>query len=92
MKDIALPYLGLDVDFCEQDGRIGVARLNEFDDPIWLSPREFAVALLFDGATTAAQADAAVRESPSGKCESGFSIQVVSRLQQAGLCVRLDEM
>jgi hypothetical protein len=92
MKDIALPYLDLDVDFCDQDGRIGVARLNEFDDPIWLSAREFAVALLFDGATTAGEADAVLCESRSDKCESGFAIQVVSRLQQAGLCVRLEEM
>jgi hypothetical protein len=67
------------------------ADVCQADDRIWLSPREFAV-VLFDGATTAGEADAVVCESPSGKCESGFSIQVISRLQQAGPCVRLEEM
>jgi hypothetical protein len=62
-----LPYLDFDVDFFLTNGHVTVARLNEFSETIKMSPTEFSLALLFDGATTAREAERFVYGSQSKK-------------------------
>jgi len=75
-----LPYLDFDVDFFMGDDRFFLARLNEFAEPIEVSPREIRLALLFDGKTT-------VREAQ--KIGAGVD-KLVTRIGRAGLTVSLD--
>jgi hypothetical protein len=88
--DIPLPYLKLDVDFSEHNGRVSIGRLNEFDDPLDLSSREFRIMPLFDGLTTAREAEIAVCGAFSGELEQGFVDRVISRLARAGLSITLE--
>jgi hypothetical protein len=85
--DAPLPYLDLDVDFLESDGQVFLARLNEFDDPLSLSPREFAITLMFDGVTTAREAEILVCGACADDVERRIVDGVVSRVAQAGLSV-----
>jgi hypothetical protein len=78
--DICLPHLNLDVDFSAHDGRVILGRLNEFGDPLDLTPHEFEIALLFDGATTAREA------------EQRLVDQVMIRVAAAGFSVAPDVM
>lgn len=61
--DRPLPHLDLNVDFQFADGGVAVARLNDFSETLRLSAREFALTLLFDGTTTAREAEAVVYAS-----------------------------
>jgi hypothetical protein len=82
-----LPYLDFDVDFSLGERTVTVARLNEFDAAIELSPREFAVALLFDGTTTARGAEAAVYGARRGKARPIDIDRLLSQLALAGFSV-----
>ncbi|ABD89412.1 hypothetical protein [Rhodopseudomonas palustris] len=55
-----LPHLQFDVDFFLVDGRVTVARLNEFGEALDVLPREFALVLLCDGTTTVHEAEMVV--------------------------------
>jgi hypothetical protein len=82
-----LPYLDLDVDFLLAEGRVALARLNEFSEAVEMSPREFILALLFDGETTARQAEIAVFGSGSDGEGARVVKRLASRLERAGLSV-----
>jgi hypothetical protein len=84
-QDTPLPYLDLDVDFSERDGQVSIGRLNEFDDPLDLSLREFEITLLFDGLTTAREAEIAVCGDYSDEAEQRLVDGVISRVARAGL-------
>lgn len=75
-----LPCLDFDVDFFMGDDRFFLARLNEFAEPIEVSPREFRLALLFDGKTTISEAQ---------KIGAGIE-KLATRIGRAGLTVSLD--
>jgi hypothetical protein len=81
--DIPLPYIDLDVDFAFSNGRVTLARLNEFGETIDLAPRELAVALMCDGTTTIREADAFLQAGGGGL----GAARVLSRLEQANLTV-----
>lgn len=66
-RETPLPYLDFDVDFFLTNGHVTVARLNEFSEALKMSPTEFSVALLFDGATTAREAERFVYGSRQSK-------------------------
>ncbi|XXX81452.1 hypothetical protein WMF30_22095 [Sorangium sp. So ce134] len=85
-RDVALPYLDLDVDFHELEDRVIVARLNEFGETVELSTREFAVTLLFDGITTAREAELAVVGAAGAEGESRHVDRVVDKMTRAGFC------
>jgi hypothetical protein len=85
--DVLLPCLDFDVDFVLGEDRVMIARLNEFGDPLELRPRELALVLLCDGATS-------VRESEAFLCGSGddgvtpaLRDHVLSRLAAAKLMI-----
>lgn len=82
-----LPYLDFNVDFVLGEDRVTIARLNEFGETLEMSPREFALTLLFDGATTAREAELAVYGPRRGATRPGVVARLVSRVTQAGLCV-----
>jgi hypothetical protein len=85
--DAPLPYLDFDVDFFLADERVTVARLNEFSETLEMSAREFAVALLFDGTTTAREAEMAVYGPRSDEAESRVIDQLIAEVARAGLSV-----
>lgn len=76
-----LAALDHDVDFHLGRGDALLARLNEFEAPVPVTPRELAAALLFDGATTAAQVAALVGEDGGGDAVAALH----ARLTAAGL-------
>lgn len=82
LDDSPLPCLDFDVDFFLSDEQISVARLNEFNDPIEMSPAEFSLSLFFDGTTTASEAARIVYGS---RARSNVVDQLVSRVVGAGL-------
>jgi hypothetical protein len=55
--DTRLPYLELDVDFQLFDDGVAIGRLNELGASNTLSSNEFLLMLLFDGSTTAREAE-----------------------------------
>jgi len=75
-----LPCLDFDVDFFETTEAVYLARLNELDEALALSPRDFAVALLFDGVTTVREVESAIL----GATDVGG---VVDRVAEARLSV-----
>jgi hypothetical protein len=80
-----LPHLDLDVDVVPGDGGgAQAARLNAFGTPLQLSPRELALALLFDGATTPNEAEAAVCGA-AGAHGNGPAHALASRFSAANL-------
>lgn len=72
----ALAPLDFDVDFALCGDRFLVARLNEFEEAVELTPQEFVLALLFDGRMTATEADRTVDGTPNG----GGAARLVERL------------
>jgi hypothetical protein len=90
--DICLPHLNFDVDFWAHDDRVILGRLNQFDEPLALTPHEFEIALLFDGATTAREAELVVRGAYAGKAEHRLVDQVMVRVAAAGFSVGPDVM
>jgi hypothetical protein len=86
-RDAPLPYLDFDVDFFLREGRVTIARLNEFDVTLQMSPREFALMLLFDGATTPREAERFVYGSRRSQARSSVIDQLVSQVTRAGLSV-----
>ncbi|HEX2091046.1 MAG TPA: hypothetical protein VHG28_01540 [Longimicrobiaceae bacterium] len=83
--DTLLPHLDLDVDFLLADGGALVARLNSFGTPLRLSPPEFALALLFDGVTTAREAEVVVCGTDSRVPGTGPAHELVSRIMATNL-------
>ena len=71
-----LPTLDFDVDFLLADGRVTVARLNEFGETVSMSMHEFALCLLFDGTTTAREAEFVVY----GSHGDGAVTSIINRL------------
>ncbi|MDB5656508.1 MAG: hypothetical protein JWQ94_4121 [Tardiphaga sp.] len=90
--DICLPHLNLDVDFAAHDGRVILGRLNEFGEPLDLTPHEFEIALLFDGATTAREAELAVRGAYAGDATQRLVDRVMVRVAAAGFSVAPEVM
>lgn len=84
-RDPPLPYLDFDVDFFLAEGRVIIARLNEFDKTLKMSPREFALTLLFDGTTTAREAEIIVYGARRSKARSNAIERVISQVALAGL-------
>jgi hypothetical protein len=87
--DFTLPYLELDVDFFLTEEGVKVARLNEFIEPLEMSAREFALILLFDGTTTAREAEIVVYGYCSNDEESRNVDRLVSQVVRAGLSLLL---
>ena len=82
-NDSPLPYLDFDVDFFLEEGRVTIARLNEFDRVLKMSRREFALALLFDGATTAREAEITIYGDGRSKRRTSAIERLASRLAVA---------
>lgn len=53
----ALPFLDFDIDFSIAPDAVYLGRLNDFGDPLVISRSELDAALLFDGETSAGEAD-----------------------------------
>lgn len=85
--DSPLPYLDFDVDFFLNDGRVTLARLNEFGETIEMSPREFALTLLFDGTTTAREAELVFDGNGRGRARPGAVERLLSRVARTGFSV-----
>ncbi|HXA16681.1 MAG TPA: hypothetical protein VN380_06810 [Thermoanaerobaculia bacterium] len=85
-SEAALPYLDFDVDFVLSETGAALGRLNEFGEPIELPPCEFAVALFFDGITTARDAATRVYGSSAKKVLKNVD-NVLSRITEAGFTV-----
>lgn len=64
-EDSSLPYLDFDVDFCLEDGLVTLARLNDFGERVSMTRQELILCLLFDGTTTAREAEIVVYGSHS---------------------------
>jgi hypothetical protein len=84
--DCPLPYLDFDVDFFLGEDRVTIARLNEFDETVDISQREFDLILLFDGTTTGREAEHVINGARRGKVGSNVVDELVSRINRAGLC------
>jgi len=84
-REPPLPCLDFDVDFFIAGRHVTAARLNEFDETLEMTPREFALALLFDGTTTAREAELLIYGSRRGKNSARTIERLVSRVTQAGL-------
>ena len=89
-REAPLPYLDFDVDFFLEARRVTIARLNEFGETIELSPREFALTLLFDGETTASEAESIVSGSLRGKSGTVVTERLVAQVAGAGLSFSLN--
>lgn len=79
-----LPHLDLDVDVVLADGGGHVGRLNAFGTPLPLSAHELRLTLLFDGTTTAAEAEAVVCGAAAGET-FGPARELASRISAANL-------
>ncbi len=86
-KSPLLPQLEVDVDFAFVEGGVAVARLNEPGVPLRLSGREFALLLLFDGQTSAAEAMSALGEREGSPLSEDEIASVAKLAVRAGLCV-----
>lgn len=84
LQDVQLPYLDFDVDFLLTNGHVTVARLNEFSETLKMSARDFSLALLFDGTTTAREAERFIFGTKRGK---GAVDDLVSQVVRAGFGV-----
>lgn len=85
--DVSLPLLDLDVDFAFGEGRVTLARLNEFGESVELAPSELAVALLCDGTTTVREAEAVMQAGGARAAGGDHASKLLSRLEQASLTV-----
>ena len=81
-----LPFLDLDIDYMLHDGAVAIGRLNDFGQPLTLTPREFDLCLLFDGTTTAQEAERAVYGDDDAT-DGGIAERLANRLAQANLSV-----
>lgn len=88
-RRVPLPCLDLDVDFFAADGKVTIGRLNEFGQTLELSPQEFEVTLLFDGMTTAGEANSAIYGA-SDEAEPVAIHRLVERIARANLSVPVD--
>lgn len=79
-----LPSLEFDVDFSFSDDAMKFARLNEFGTVVTLSAQEAALVFLFDGVTTAEEAQAHVCGTKSSET-AGMIDRVLHALGDAGL-------
>jgi hypothetical protein len=86
-QDIPLPYLDFDVDIFVSDGIVTAGRLNEFSDTLEMSSHEFAATFLFDGITTAREAEAVVYGAYSNEIQSSPVNRLVARLAHTNLSV-----
>ena len=84
---VILPHLDLDIDFAWRGCRVDVGRLNTFGGTLDISPRELALALLFDGKTTAAEAEALVFGSRAMVRGAARATRLFQRLTQANFTV-----
>jgi len=82
-----LPYLDFDVDFSLGEERVTVGRLNDFSGTLEMSQREFALTLLFDGTTTAREAEMIVWGSGGRRAKSSGIGQLAQRVALAGFSV-----
>lgn len=82
-----LPYLDLDIDYVLCDGAVAIGRLNDFGQTLTMTPREFALCLLFDGTTTAREAERAVYGDEGGDAGAGPADQLAARLAVANMSV-----
>ncbi len=82
-----LPSLEFDVDFFFSDTGVAVARLNEFEPALRLSAREFALLLLFDGQTPAAEAQAVANDARDDGSAPLDVDEMVGRVTRSGLCL-----
>ena len=78
----AFPHLDFDVDFLLADDRVTVGRLNSFGNTLTLSVEEFEIALLCNGVTTLAEAEAVVAAGEEGTLAAD---DIVARLAAAGM-------
>jgi|SRR6185503_14782761 len=83
--DLPLPSLDFDVDFLLAEEKVTIARLNEFGVSLELSPREFALILLFDGITTRREAELIAYGTHRGKAPSDVIDHLLSTVTGAGL-------
>lgn len=83
----SLPFLDIDVDFVQDDDRAYLARLNEFEEPLELSPAEFSLALMFDGTTTIREAQTRLQAAYPGIDAKATAVDFITRAKSAGLCV-----
>ena len=88
-RDVRLPYLDFDIDFLLTNGHITVARLNEFSETLKLSHEDFALALLFDGTTTAREAERFVFGSQRRNARARVVDDLLSRIRKANFIHRL---
>lgn len=79
-----LPSLEFDVDFSFSDDGMKIARLNEFGTVVNLSAQEAALVFLFDGVTTADEAQAYVCGAKSSET-AGLIDRVLHAVGDAGL-------
>jgi len=86
-RDVRLPYLDFDIDFLLTNGHVSVARLNEFSETLKLSHDDFSLALLFDGTTTAREAERFVFGSRRGNEQAKAVNDLLSRVHKAGFNV-----
>ena len=85
LTDTVLPHLDFDVDFMLGNEDVMVGRLNDFGETLRLSPREFALALFWDGTTTAREAEAVVSGCYSGETGMSVADDLMSRIRAANL-------
>lgn len=83
----ALPYLDFDVDFLLGKGRVRLARLNEFSEPLDMSQDEFSLALLFDGVTTASEAGIVVFGTSKQNVGRRVTNRLLAKLARTGLSI-----
>ncbi|MBN3834978.1 hypothetical protein [Burkholderia sp. Ac-20344] len=79
-----LPSLEFDVDFSLSGDGMKIARLNEFGTVVNLSAREAALVFLFDGVTTAEEAQANMHGTHDGETAGMFD-RVLHAVGDAGL-------
>lgn len=86
-EDVRLPHLNFDVDFWLADDRVILGRLNHFVESLELTPEEFEIVLLFDGVTTAREAELVVRGSYARGAEHRLVEGVMVRVNAAGFSI-----
>jgi hypothetical protein len=86
-RDVRLPYLDFDIDFVMTNGHVTVARLNEFSETLKISQDDFALALLFDGTTTAREAERYVFGTRRGNARAKVVDDLLLRIREAGFNV-----
>lgn len=86
--DAPLPFLDFDVDFLREENSVYLGRLNEFEEPLELSPLEFALTLQFDGTTTAEEAAARLRGTHPHLDGKTLIEELINKTTAAGFCIQ----